>query len=221
MYIINTNTTSIYIMSNAANEDELIVLVKQQNDSHALYQLITKYRPMIDNMYKMYWLNGYDQNDWYQESYIVCYETCCNYNGDLGSRFANFFKMRFSNHIISLIRSQQTAKRQINAEASSFEELLSNGDVIIDYLHEPAPRSMDLLFEIESMIEGLSNLELAAFLVILGDRTMEEACKMHKISEKQLIRAASRCKAKIMKNLHHKDDDDEDEKSKVETLPKN
>lgn len=196
-------------MSNAFSEDELIDLVKDQKDSNALYQLIKKYQPMIDNMYKMYWLNGYDQSDWYQESYIVCYETCCSFDGRYGSRFANFFKMRFNHHVISLIRAQQTAKRQINAEASSFEELLSNGDSVLNYLHEPAPRSLDLLMEIEKMIEGLSDLELAAFLVVLGDTSMKEACKLHNVTEEQLVRAGSRCKAKIMNNINKEEVKDE------------
>lgn len=183
------------------NENELIIRVKDHKDSDALHGLITKYQPMIDSMYKMYWLNGYDRKDWYQESYIVCYETCQRYNGERGSKFANFFKMRFNNHIVSLIRAQQAAKRQINAEACSYEELLLNGDSVLEYLHKPAPRTMDLIDHFEQLIEDLSDLELAAFQVILGDLTVDEVCELHNCDDKQLFRAASRCKSKIKRKL--------------------
>lgn len=63
-----------YILAmNIRIEHDLITRVRDYNDSDALQQLVRKYQPMVDRMFKMYWLNGYDRNDWYQESYIVCY----------------------------------------------------------------------------------------------------------------------------------------------------
>lgn len=183
-------------------EKDLIVRVKNHNDSDALQLLIQKYQPMIDNMHNMYWLNGYDKSDWYQESYIVCYETCQKFDGTQGSRFANFFKMRFNNHIVSLIRAQRAAKRAVNVEACSYEELLLNSESILEFLHKPAPRTMDLINHLEMLIEDLSDLELAAFQVILGDLSMQDVCERLNCTDQQLIRAASRCKTKISRRLN-------------------
>ncbi|GAB5057136.1 hypothetical protein COSHB9_15240 [Companilactobacillus alimentarius] len=64
----------IQVMIN--NEVLWIELVKEKNDSTALNNLVKRYRPMIDNMYIQYFIDGYDRKDWYQEAFIVCYNTC-------------------------------------------------------------------------------------------------------------------------------------------------
>lgn len=191
-----------YILAmNIRIEHDLITRVRDYNDSDALQQLVRKYQPMVDRMFKMYWLNGYDRNDWYQESYIVCYETCQRFDGSHGSRFANFFKMRFNNHIISLIRAQRAVKRQANNGACSYEDLVASGDSVLDFFKLPAPSVVDLVTHFEILIEDLSDLELAAFRIILGDLTDEEVYQIHGCDEQQLMRASSRCKAKLRKKL--------------------
>lgn len=182
-------------------ENRLISLVRENGDSEALQKLIRKYQPMIDNMFKMYWISGYDRNDWYQESYIVCYETCLKFDDSQGSKFANFFKMRFNNHIISLIRAQSAVKRQANNEVCSFEEILAVDNNLLDFLHKPTPKMTDLIDNFEILIKELSDMELAAFQVIMGQITVEQACEKLSCSDRQLLRASSRCKTKIKKKM--------------------
>jgi Sigma-70 region 2. len=89
-----------------------IRLVKENDDSHALEKLVKRYRPMIDNMYLQYYIVGYDRNDWYQEAFLVCYQTCVLYDGQAGSKFGSFFKMKFKNHVIDIIRRENAVKRR-------------------------------------------------------------------------------------------------------------
>ncbi|AKP66972.1 sigma factor [Companilactobacillus ginsenosidimutans] len=182
-------------------EIELIVQVRDYDDSEALQYLVKKYQPMIDKMYKLYWLNGYDRNDWYQESFIVCLQTCKLFDGSQGSKFANFFKMRLNNHIVSLIRAQRASKRQANNDAFSFEDLIRTRENLLDFLSQPAPAISDMLENFERLIEDMSDLELAAFQIIIGDITVEEACMAHRCNNTQLQRASSRCKSKIRKRI--------------------
>ncbi len=61
---------------------------------------------------------------------------------------------------------------------------------------------MDLINHLEMLIEDLSDLELAAFQVILGDLSMQDVCERLNCTDQQLIRAASRCKTKISRRLN-------------------
>lgn len=179
------------------NETELIARVKNHNDSDELQVLVRKYQPMIDRMYKMYWLNGYDRNDWYQESFLVCFTTCQIFSGKQGSKFASFFKMRFKNHIISLIRAQRANKRQANNDVCSFEELILNEDDSIEFLSRPTPEVSEVMAIFQKLIGELSDLELVAFRVIIGTLTVEEVCRVYNCNYQQVLRASSRCRSKI------------------------
>ena len=55
--------------------------VRTNRDSPALDKLVKKYHPMIDNLAKHYYIVGFDREDWYQEAFIICYETCQIFDG--------------------------------------------------------------------------------------------------------------------------------------------
>ncbi|MQS44841.1 sigma-70 family RNA polymerase sigma factor [Companilactobacillus mishanensis] len=186
------------------NELSMIQLVRENDDSAALQSLMKKYRPIVDNFYKIYWIEGYDRNDWYQEAYIVCHQTCKIYDGDHGSKFANFFKMRFNNHIVSIIRAQRAIKRRANSETQSFESIMEKNENMFEFLTRPAPKMLDIVTHVETIISELSDLELIAFRVILGETTVEDACLRQQCDIGKLLRASSRCKNKIRRQLTQK-----------------
>ncbi|WP_125761723.1 hypothetical protein [Companilactobacillus hulinensis] len=179
-------------------EIELIRLVKEKNDT-ALESLVDRYRPMIDNLYFQYKIGLYDRNDWYQEALMVCYATCLIFDGASGSKFGSFFKLKFKNHIIDIVRRENTFKRQANQFACSYEKIIADDnstEFIQNYVH-----LLDTSSYLEEAISDLSKLELVALQFLLGELKLQIACDIGGCNSKQLNRAANRCRMKIMQYL--------------------
>ncbi|WP_164509443.1 sigma-70 family RNA polymerase sigma factor [Companilactobacillus jidongensis] len=177
----------------------LIKLVKEDANSIALESLVERYRPMIDNMYFQYKIGLYDQNDWYQEALIVCYATCKIFDGASGSKFGSFFKLKFKNHIIDIVRRENTVKRQANQLACSYEQVIideSPNEFIKNYVH-----LLDTSSYLEQAVEDLSKLELIALQFLLGELKIHIACELAMCDTRQLHRAANRCRLKIMEHM--------------------
>lgn len=179
-------------------EIELIKLVKEKNNE-ALESLVDRYKPMIDNMYFQYKIGIFDRNDWYQEALLVCYSTCQIFDGASGSKFGSFFKLKFKNHIIDIVRSENTFKRQANQLACSYE-LIMDGDnpaeFIQNYVH-----LLNTSKHLEEAISELSSLELIALQFLLGEIKMKIACEIGSCNSKQLNRAVNRCRMKMIQYL--------------------
>ncbi|APX71100.1 sigma-70 family RNA polymerase sigma factor [Companilactobacillus allii] len=179
-------------------EVELIELVKEKNNE-ALESLVQRYKPMIDNMYFQYKIGLYDRNDWYQEALLVCYSTCQIFDGASGSKFGSFFKLKFKNHIIDIVRRENTFKRQANQFACSYELLIESNDpaeFIQNYVH-----LLNTSSYLEEAISELSALELVALQFLLGEVKLQIACEIGSCNSNQLNRAASRCRMKMMQYL--------------------
>ncbi|BDR56440.1 sigma-70 family RNA polymerase sigma factor [Xylocopilactobacillus apis] len=95
---------------------ELVKIVKSsdKNNDDAFCELFNYFKPLIRSLQLIYKIDDFDYDDWIQEGAIVCYKACISYNGSRGSRFASYYRLLLKNHIISLIRKQETAKRKIN-----------------------------------------------------------------------------------------------------------
>ncbi|HIY92105.1 sigma-70 family RNA polymerase sigma factor [Companilactobacillus sp. HBUAS56275] len=176
-------------------ENQWIELIKEHDDSIALDRLVRRYRPMIDNMYTSYFIEGYDRNDWYQEAFLVCYQTCKLFDGNSGSKFGSFFKLKFQNHIIDIIRRENAVKRKANHGTESYDELLDNGK-FDDKIAENND-CVDMTNELEKIMTRMSNIELVAFQFLLGKLSMYDACLKARCNMKQIIQATNRCKKKI------------------------
>lgn len=177
----------------------LINLVKEDKNSKALESLVERYRPMIDNLYFQYKIGLYDQSDWYQEALIVCYATCKIFDGTSGSKFGSFFKLKFKNHIIDIVRRENTVKRQANQLACSYEQVITDensNEFVRNYVH-----LLDTSSHFEEMVKELSKLELIALQFLLGELKMHIACEMAMCDTSQLGRAANRCRLKIMEYI--------------------
>ncbi|KRK79794.1 hypothetical protein FD03_GL000496 [Companilactobacillus nodensis DSM 19682 = JCM 14932 = NBRC 107160] len=180
-------------------EIKLIKSVKEDKDSPALKSLVDRYRPMIENMYGQYKIGLYDQNDWYQEALIICYATCSIFDGASGSKFGSFFKLKFKNHIIDIVRKENTVKRQANQLACSYEQIINeeNSDEFVrNYVH-----LLDTSSRLEQAVAELSKLELIALQFLLGEIKMQMACDIAMCDSRQLNRAINRCRLKIVEYL--------------------
>jgi len=183
---------------NFDKETQWIELVKEYDDSIALESLVRRYRPMIDNMYIKFFIDSYDKSDWYQEAFIVCYQTCCLFDAQNGSKFGSFFKMKFQNHIIDIIRRENAVKRRANIRTESYDNLVINGT--IDDLTTENDNWLEVSNQIERILVEMSSLELLAFQFLLGKISLKDACESAQCDVKQIMRAVGRCKNKIKKS---------------------
>ncbi|MGR3741365.1 hypothetical protein [Companilactobacillus sp. DQM5] len=182
-------------MKEKSDDLELVNLVKYQNSSEALKKLFNKFLPITEGIISMYYIRNFDRNDWIQEAYIVCHETCFRFNGEQGSKFGNFYKMRLANHAKSLLRRELALKRKINKEASSFETSIiedsfeggfvgANHTVI--YNHE--------IFDLDDFMGGLTKIETEVFKMLLGYKKANEI----KANKRQIQLAQTNCKKKLL-----------------------
>lgn len=179
-------------------ENQWIELIREKDDSIALDRLVRRYRPMIDNMYIKYFIDGYDRNDWYQEAFLVCYQTCKLFDGNSASKFGSFFKLKFQNHIIDIIRRENAIKRKANQGTESYDKLLDKGK-FDDKVAEDND-SIDVSNQLEKIITKMSGIELVAFQFLLGKVSLHEACTEARCDIKQIVQAANRCKKKIKRD---------------------
>ncbi|WP_119317398.1 sigma-70 family RNA polymerase sigma factor [Companilactobacillus formosensis] len=167
--------------------------VRTNRDSPALDKLVKKYHPMIDNLAKHYYIVGFDREDWYQEAFITCYETCQIFDGTSGSRFGSFFKMKFERRVIDLIRRENASKRKINGMTEPLE-VHPNQQPIDGHRY-----LIEVKDQVEILTKSMSKLELTAMQFILGKITMEQACKKESCTPKKIQNAIYRLKYLILK----------------------
>ncbi|MDF7638358.1 sigma-70 family RNA polymerase sigma factor [Lactobacillus sp. ESL0791] len=180
------------------NPKRELTLIKRirQNDDQALPELCFYYQPLINNVKKSYFVRDYDDQDWDQEAMIVCHQAAIDYSPDKG-HFGSYFKRRLNNHATSLLRRDLAYRRRASKEAISWEAFLTTEDAcsfmpqINYFLSIPASESYT------EFLDSLSNLEMKALLVILGEVSLEEV----EIDRLTLIRARSRVMQKLRKVL--------------------
>lgn len=170
--------------------------VRDFRDSIALENLVTKYRPMIDNTIRQYFVSGYDRDDWYQEARVICHESCKKFDGSRGSKFGSFFKMKFKHRVIDLVRCNSSAKRKIN----SMTESLDNMEDV--HITMPGPKdSVEYCDHIRQVASQMTYKELIALEYSLGKLSLKEACFLAEVDRRKLLIITYRCK-KMIKELY-------------------
>ena len=172
-----------------------IECVKENNDSRALVNLVRRYQPMINKMHAQYFIPGYELMDWYQEALLVCYQTCFVFDGDSGSKFGSFFKLKFKNHIIDIIRRENAQKRKANVGTKPLdmvpvEDKKDTGAI------ENCER-LELQGRLQEIVANFSDLELLGFQFLLGKISKMDACHRANCDLQQIERAIKRSELKI------------------------
>ncbi|CAJ1196778.1 RNA polymerase sigma factor SigI [Companilactobacillus paralimentarius] len=166
--------------------------VRDARDSTALFNLVDRYNPMIDNMLSQYYVRSYERSDWYQEASVICQESCDLFDGSTGSKFGSFFKMKFKHRVIDLIRYENAAKRKAN----NFTEPIH--DVEEARLTTPSHiETIEYLDHIQRAAKEMTRKELIGLRFSLGKLSLKEACRLAGCDHKGLLIITYRCKKKI------------------------
>ena len=104
-----------------------LILAAKQGDEDALEALYRQYRPLVYSLRKKYFLRELDEQDWFQEGFIIFYDCIQAFESDYGTSLGVLFKRSFENRIRSLIRREFAYKRKTNIGAVSFEQTIADG----------------------------------------------------------------------------------------------
>ncbi|WP_261807061.1 sigma-70 family RNA polymerase sigma factor [Lapidilactobacillus luobeiensis] len=187
-------------MSFNQEEFELITAVQENGDSQALEALLTKYQPMIQNVSRQYYLRLFGPDEWQQEARIVCYQTCLLYCTHHDCQFGAFFKLRFHNHIRSLVRRELALKRRADTESVSYDSKLGEDFLNYDW-RGTATFPQALFWDFPKFLDSLSYFELQAFRVAVHDAESQTTCQRLGCTPKQLERGIDRCRVKLKRFL--------------------
>ncbi|MGX7030526.1 sigma-70 family RNA polymerase sigma factor [Vagococcus zengguangii] len=187
------------------NEKELIVAAKN-GDIDAFETLFEKYRPIVYKLFKAYYIQGYDFDDWLQEGQIVCFHSLNAYDSTKGFSFGVFFKMNFKRHVISIIRHQNALKRRLDVSSVSLEATLSEkGEHCLIQEHNYRISSLDYVHIRESLkdfIELLSRFERAVFKLYVEGLSTKEIAASLSCPISRVNNALDRIKKKLKGHLY-------------------
>lgn len=178
------------------NDHQLIKLVNE-NNNEALNTLFYRYLGIVHNIKNKFFLRDYDQDDWYQEGLIVCYDSCRQFDFERGNSFGAFFKTNLTNRAYSLLRRELAQRREGYRRAVSYEGLLA-GELVQDQAVEMQVAVADN--GLEKFVETLSHVEVVVFLHYLGYLSKKELDLMG-ITKTQIQQAKHRCKQKFLRAL--------------------
>lgn len=189
-------------------QDEEVVDLARGGDPSATEFLITRYRPLVENKAKAYFVMGADHDDVVQEGMIGLFKAIRDFRCDRLSKFRPFAELCVTRQIITAVK---TATRQKHVPLNAYVSLnralageVSDGS-LLDILPDEAVESPDqqlfsqkLPQDLHTMVKHiLSDLErcvLRCYLEGMTYREMSDALNCH---TKSIDNALQRVKRKI------------------------
>lgn len=172
-----------------------LILAAKQGDEEALEALYRQYRPLVYSLRKKYFLRELDEQDWFQEGFIIFYDCIQAFEPDYETSLGVLFKRSFENRIRSLIRREFAYKRKTNIGAVSFEQTIADGfEDLCEYTSHTDDALQQLLLQ-EVFAESqqlLSPLEMKALYQSIS-LTENDALK----ADASLMSAYNRSRRKI------------------------
>lgn len=106
-------------------EDEKIIASIRNRDLDAMDFLCQKYKGLVKNKAKMYFLPGADQEDLIQEGMIGLYQAILAYDASKGSSFSTFAELVVSRYILMAIKQ---SNRKKNVPLNNYISLDGTGE---------------------------------------------------------------------------------------------
>ncbi len=117
------------------NDYELLYMVCENNDND-FNILLAKYKPLIykivkkyESMFKKY---GYELDDLVQIGYITLYKSSMLYSALDETMFYTYFNESLKKNIYSIMKTNNTNKKQVLNNALSYDIELKNGIKYLD-----------------------------------------------------------------------------------------
>lgn len=173
----------------------------KNGDDEAIRVLYEKYQPVVFKLKQQYFLKAFDYDDWLQTGLIICYYSTKTFDSMKGMSFGNYFKMKLSCHIISLIRQQNAYKRTIDQNSVSLEGKIAEKGSIFNYKEDNYTKERINYIYLRDIMEGfseqLSPFEVRVFDYFLQNKSLEEVLRIEACSDSKVNNAMDRIKRKM------------------------
>lgn len=165
-------TTKFFYTDNSLksmNDEELVRLIKKENNKEALEFLLGKYKEMVNMKVGKYFIIGAERDDMVQEGMIGLYKAVKNYEEDKHSSFKSFANICVERQMITAIK---TSNRQKHIPLNSYLSLNSSaGDD-----EEDGKDLMDIFDAnlIEDPLETITKKEYYNNIAVTIDKSLSE-----------------------------------------------
>lgn len=185
---------------NSLTDDEIIKMIRNGDSSH-FEELFHRYLPLVKNMVRDFYVQGFERDDFIQEARIVLNKTVLFFNAKRGHTFGNYFKLNLTNHFNSLVRKDMAKKRRIGRMSESLEGLLENGFSPRYIENYEGGMTFENALEVKECIpqyvESLSKFECQVLVCHLHQKDKEEIAAELNCDTIQVTNALDRCKRKL------------------------
>lgn len=194
--------------------DEYIVKMAQEGSNTAYEFLISKYKELVKNKAKAYYIAGADSEDVVQEGTIGLFKAIRDFDEKQEATFKTFADICVTRQIITAIQAANRKKHQILNESLSLSEdvELENGEFqpiarnVKDRDSEVDPETMMLMKEVVNYLKMnqknlFSPLENKVFDEMLKDKNYKEIAATLRRSPKAIDNAIQRIKKKVQEYL--------------------
>ena len=186
-------------------EEKLIVAAKE-GDIDAFEAVFSKYRPIVCKLFKEYYIQGFEFDDWLQEGQIVCYHSLKAYDSSKGFSFGGYYKMNFKRHIISIIRRQNALKRRLDVSSVSLEAtLFEQGEHCLIKEGRASLGSLDYVHirdSLKGFIKQLSRFERQVLELYVKGSSYQDVATQLRCSNARVKNALDRIKKKLKGHLY-------------------
>ena len=163
--------SSDYNFSQMTDED-LIELIKSDNNKHALEHLINRYKDLVNIKVSKYYIIGAEREDIIQEGLIGLYKAIKSYQSDKQNSFKSFASICIERQLITAIKTSNRQKHMplnsyisLNKDAYENEDDSSNTELegILDANIIEDPLDMITKKEYYQLVENTIEKSLSSF----------------------------------------------------------
>ncbi len=196
---------------NKLPEDDIINMAQSGNDE-AMTFLMEKYKSLVRQKTRTFFLTGGDKDDLIQEGMIGLYKAICDYIPEREASFKTFAELCISRHVYSAIKISNRMKNQpLNTYISIYAPAFSvnnepdeNGFMIDQELEIAEGNPEDIIINRESAVfvhkqlfKGLSKMETQVLSRYLDGMTYQEIAADMDKTPKSIDNALQRIKNKL------------------------
>lgn len=179
----------------------LFLLVK--HFGKPLEKLMQILEPVTYGLVQKYYFKDYEADDFLQEARMILFESINEYIPNGKILFYQYYHMKLSNHLNTLVRYHQAQKRRVNLETISLDDLIEDAGLNIQGVAPSNTNPEDVALAKETFDEFISGL--SAFEKIVFDQFVEEGKSIDEIANdlpeenREINSALYRCGSKFRK----------------------
>lgn len=196
-------TSKMYEHAKAVDE---IVRFIQTHGCDPYVPLIQKVNPMIEMMTAKFFIRGFNQDDFRQESLSILVKCIKEFKPNAKMPFMQYFNLRLSNYLRRLIRAEHAYKRKSWLESISLDQVAEEYGEITYAGENLYITPVDIIvtkMDFEEFVELLSDFELGVFTMFQNGYTAPKIANILCCHVQKVKNALYRCRKKMKAKLEN------------------